>query len=533
MDFTNHILDSSKLLPNKIHKENIILYFRNKNKMVTYICEKCGNIYNKKIDYTRHINRKFSCDKKEIKQNIESLQINSQVNQNSSQNKKKNHICCYCKYEFTNKSNLNRHVNIYCKEKKQRDEEKNSVLEQLKNEMNKIKDKLIENDDLKNKINKQNDEMNELKNKLNENEELKKQNNNLQGIINNALLNDNKLIYSVKHPKPKKPHLVCTTDVASSSDSLQPLINKPSIFTFNDKTFVYAVDKKGIIWFNGKEVVSFMGYRNPQEAIREHINKKYVTTFEHIDRVSETLTLDYNEKNSIYISEFGLYQLLTTSKLKNPIINEFQDLLFEEILPSIRKTGKYEIPNLFSNIKCFYNDNMITSFIDKKVVYIGITSNTVVNNGIVEMLAKFGKTGGIIERDIEKHRRFYDDFKIIFIRECDNYEDIEKLFKFELIALNLHRKVEIKGITCNELFTVKEDYTMDNVINMLNKLIDNNPLKSIKELKENVELEKIREITKQKELDIRQKELENEKIKMEIKKLELENEKYKLKNNRK
>ena len=73
---------------------------------------------------------------------------------------------------------------------------------------------------------------------------------------------------------------------------------------------------------------------------------------------------------------------------------------------------------------------------------------------------------------------------------------------------------------------------MDNIINMLNKLIDNNPLESIekknkkiKELENNMEIEKIKEITKQKELDIKQKELDikqkeldNEKIKMEIKK---------------
>ena len=79
------------------------------------------------------------------------------------------------------------------------------------------------------------------------------------------------------------------------------------------------------------------------------------------------------------------------------------------------------------------------------------------------------------------------------------------------------------------MFTVKEDYTMDNIINMLNKLIDNNPLKSIeeknnkiKELESNLELEKLKEMTKQRGL-------ENEKIKLEIKKLELELE---LKNNK-
>ena len=471
--------------------------------MPNYTCSTCGKIFNDKFNYTTHLKRKFPCKpKSNINQN-ESLR-----NQNEIQNTKE-YKCGYCGKNFSTNSNWNRHVKEYCKIKNEKVMEENTIFGQLKNEMEKQKEQ----------INKQNNEMNILKDKLNENELLKKQNDELQFIVNNALLNDKQIIYSVKHSKPKKSHLVCTTDISSSSNSLQPFMNQPSIFTFNDKTFVYVADKKGIIWFNGKEVVSFIGYKNHREAIHEHIKKKYITTFEEIDRGSETLPLDHNEKTSLYISEFGLYQLLTTSKLKNPIINEFQDLLFEEILPSIRKTGKYEIPNLFSNIKSFYNDNMITPFVDKKVVYIGITSNIVVNNGIVEVLAKFGKTGGIIERDIEKHRNFFDDFKVVFIRECDNYEDIERLFKLELKALNLHRKVEIKGVTCNELFTVKEDYTMDNVINMLNKLIVDNPLKSIedknnkiKELENNLELKKLRSIH----------EFEIKKMELEIKKLELE-----------
>ena len=466
--------------------------------MVTYTCSNCDKKFNDKFNYTTHLKRKFPCKKK---LNIEpEPHQNEQYNDITYESNEIKHKCIFCGKIFSTNSHMHRHIKDNCKIKKQQDEERNSLFEQIKNE-----------------IDKQNDEINILKDKLNENELLKKQNDELQFIVNNALLNDKQIIYSVKHSKPKKSHLVCTTDISSSSNSLQPFMNQPSIFTFNDKTFVYVADKKGIIWFNGKEVVSFIGYKNHREAIHEHIKKKYITTFEEIDRGSETLPLDHNEKTSLYISEFGLYQLLTTSKLKNPIINEFQDLLFEEILPSIRKTGKYEIPNLFSNIKSFYNDNMITSFIDKKVVYIGITSNIVVNNGIVEILAKFGKTGRITIRDIEEHRRFYDDFKIIYIRECDNYEDIEKLFKLELIALNLHRKVEIKGVACNELFTVKEDYTMDNVINLMNKLIDNNPLKSIKKLNENIELDKMKEITKQKELDIMQKKLEIKKLELELK----------------
>ena len=503
--------------------------------MVTYKCTNCCKIYENKAFYTRHINRKFPCKKQEdtSTQNTTSVPHFD----TSTNNIDTEFTCEFCNKKYSRKDVLSRHLKNNCKVKKHQDKEKRELFDKLKNEidkqneeMNKLKDKMNENNQLKNEIDKRNKEINILKNKLNENEQLKKNNDELQTIVNNALLNDKQMIYSVKHPKPKKPHLVCTTDIVSSS--IQPFTKQPTIFTFNGETFIYVVDKKGIIWFNGKEVVSLLGYTNPRKAIHDHINEKYVTTFDEINRGNDSLPLDHNEKTSLYISEFGLYQLLATSKLDNDIIKSFQDVLYEEILPSIRKNGKYEIPNLFSNIKSFYNDHMITSYIGKNVVYIGITSHVVMNNGIMEVLAKFGKTGRMTMRDIDEHRKFFDDFKVVFIRECDNYEEIEKLFKIELKALELYRQVEIKGVNCIELFTVKEDYTMDNVINLMNRLIENNPLKSIenknnkiKELENGLELEKLKarkEITKQKELD-------NEKLKMEfeIKKLEL---KLKLKN---
>ena len=498
--------------------------------MVTYSCPDCNKKYKNKYDYMRHINRKTPCDKNDVKE-IDISDHNETYDkynehketQNNKINKTEKYICFYCNNKFVNNSSLTRHTKLYCKTKKQQNEEKNSLLEQLKIEMNELK-------------NKQNDEMNKLKNKLKETDDknmeyqkIKKQNDEYQIIINNALLNDNKLIYSVKKTNLKKPRLVCVNDIASSSNSLQSFTNQPAIFTFNDKTFEYVNDIYDKFWFDGKEIVLFIGYKDHINAMKDHIKDEYKKYLKDITRGGESPPLDHNEKNKIYISEEGLYQLLTTSKLNNDIIKTFQNWVFEEIIPSIRKTGKYEIPNMFSNIKSFYNDNMITPFLGKKVVYLGITSNIVINNGIVEYLAKYGKTGCITRRDIEEHRNFFNDFKVVFIRECDNYEDIEKLFELELKALELFRKVEIKGTMCKELFTVKEDYIMDNIINMLNNLIDNNPLKSIKEknnkikeLESNLELEKLKEITKQRELDIKQRELENEKIKLETKKLELE-----------
>ena len=47
------------------------------------------------------------------------------------------------------------------------------------------------------------------------------------------------------------------------------------------------------------------------------------------------------QPSTIFIDEAGLYKLLTNSKKE--LAQKFRDDVFTNILPSIRKTGKYDI----------------------------------------------------------------------------------------------------------------------------------------------------------------------------------------------
>jgi prophage antirepressor-like protein len=50
------------------------------------------------------------------------------------------------------------------------------------------------------------------------------------------------------------------------------------------------------------------------------------------------LLLVSNEKNAIYINESGFYQLVMRSKMK--AAEQFQDYVYEVVLPSIRRMGQ-------------------------------------------------------------------------------------------------------------------------------------------------------------------------------------------------
>jgi len=87
----------------------------------------------------------------------------------------------------------------------------------------------------------------------------------------------------------------------------------------NNKTYLFA-----------KDVAKCLGYKNPNEAIRDHVRNKYI-------KHSDSLCLP--GRPPMLISEPGIYQLIFSSKM--PDAEAFQDWVFEEVLPNIREHGMY------------------------------------------------------------------------------------------------------------------------------------------------------------------------------------------------
>lgn len=92
---------------------------------------------------------------------------------------------------------------------------------------------------------------------------------------------------------------------------------------------IRTVIKDGEPWFVAKDIAKSLGYYNPLEAIREHCKG-----------VSEMLTPSKggNQVTKI-IPESDVFRLLFRSKL--PAADIFQDWLFCEVIPTIRKHGGY------------------------------------------------------------------------------------------------------------------------------------------------------------------------------------------------
>ena len=76
----------------------------------------------------------------------------------------------------------------------------------------------------------------------------------------------------------------------------------------------------------------------PKNSLRDHVRDKNKITLENLYKNSkgnDSLPLKGNQKNTIYINEPGLYQLIMKSKLKEA--EKFQDWITDDLLPKIRK----------------------------------------------------------------------------------------------------------------------------------------------------------------------------------------------------
>ena len=92
-------------------------------------------------------------------------------------------------------------------------------------------------------------------------------------------------------------------------------------------------DEKGETFFVGKDVAKALGYSNPLKAIRDHVDVE--------DKQGERIVHSGQGRNIIIINESGLYALVLSSKLEQARM--FKRWVTSEVLPAIRRTGRYEL----------------------------------------------------------------------------------------------------------------------------------------------------------------------------------------------
>ena len=112
-------------------------------------------------------------------------------------------------------------------------------------------------------------------------------------------------------------------------------MNELQIFNFeNNQVRTVLINDEP--YFVGKDVASVLGYERATKAIQDHVDdedKDVVPIQDSIGRM----------QNTPIINESGVYALVFGSKL--PGAKKFKRWVTKEVLPTIRKTGGYKVPD--------------------------------------------------------------------------------------------------------------------------------------------------------------------------------------------
>jgi prophage antirepressor-like protein len=235
-----------------------------------------------------------------------------------------------------------------------------------------------------------------------------------------------------------------------------------SVFSFDNITFNlinYGTSDKP--FYKAKDIALFLGFKNRRRVIRDNVYDSNKFTFDNITPKGGTnFCPPFNhQKNTIYINQPGLYQLIFISKM--PYSEPFQKWVFNNIIPSITQ----------------HNKN-----IDNKIIKSNLTFN--------------------IQNEFDLHTQIINFLKVqyptILLTVCnpelsnDTYEKRKKCFllgyqagTFDILINNLHKNysgfaIELKsptglGVISENQYKMKQIYQNNNfktlISNDYNKII--------------------------------------------------------------
>ena len=110
-----------------------------------------------------------------------------------------------------------------------------------------------------------------------------------------------------------------------------------NLLVYNKSKINYLIDKNNIIWFKFISIATILKYKNRNDALRDNVNKENQKKIKELD----VFIKNDDHPNTVYINETGLYTFLLKSRMKKAI--EFQLWIVNDVLPNLRKNGKYEI----------------------------------------------------------------------------------------------------------------------------------------------------------------------------------------------
>ena len=258
-----------------------------------------------------------------------------------------------------------------------------------------------------------------------------------------------------------------------------------NLLVYNKNKIDFIIDKDTNIWFKFLSISKILKYKSSKDTLRDHIEKNNKKKLKEIDLIYK----NNDHPNTILINENGLYMLLIKSRMKEA--SQFQYWIVNDVLPNLRKYGKYQVTkNIKTKLSNLNKKIKLLTEYNKKLKN-NLTKNKFPNGQHIyviedEGLYKIGYTD-----DLKKRLNIYNtgrankvDYSYYKKTKCA--KEIESCLKAMLNKYIYKAKKEfyncsldkiIKSISkclkikkdCNDCKKIKEQSGGENIIN---KLID-------------------------------------------------------------
>ena len=232
------------------------------------------------------------------------------------------------------------------------------------------------------------------------------------------------------------------------------------VFKNEDFGEIRTADINGKPYFMASDIATALGYAKPNNAISMHCRAT----------LKQGITINGKIQEVNFIPEGDIYRLIVKSKL--PSAEKFESWVFDEVLPSIRKTGGYVsnddmfintyLPFVDETTKLMFKSTLETvrkqnDLIEKQSKEIKYHKDVVI--GLVEEITLAEKRQ-ILNRVVKHNHANYRDRWAILYREFDNkfHMDVQK----RMDTYNINNKPKCKN---------KLDY-IDRVLNQIPDLYD-------------------------------------------------------------
>jgi prophage antirepressor-like protein len=257
------------------------------------------------------------------------------------------------------------------------------------------------------------------------------------------------------------------------------------VFTYDDCDVLVIRDDAGEYWYKAKDIATILEYANTNAATINNVDKKYKKSFANLGvNRNDPLKID---PQTIFIDESGFFQLVARSKKQEAV--ELWRQITKEILPTLFRTGRYEMPITNSDIaeltKSFYDDNFLSNFIGYSCVYLSyVGQHKVIIDGItrLEHVIKYGNTLEMEKRDLDQHRKFYKIFNVLAIWTPMAHIIVEKIIGLNFKSVNIAVDLKIKGINKlkeenkREHIILTQKHNLKYCIDMIEDVVNNTKL---------------------------------------------------------